>query len=440
MFNCTRVYDHQANKPTIAKLIAENVRYGRGTAEDLIKLFRGSGSTSIAEEVQEQLSESTQRLLRTDPRAVVTKESIMQELGIRLSEWVKEGSRLADKNIEMHGAITGNLHPRVRQELAKMQEFSEIEENSDGLALGRLVTKLLSVASTKHPNIAKSEADNYYYQFLKHSKGEDVHYYKTNFDEALMRRKAAGLGDISQADQARHFIDKLDMDRYGEAVADLHNDAARDDSLFPTTLEAAYEWAHKKVIFRTRQPQNNNGAQFTSAATTDAKNGGKKTDGAKDLSHIECHKCGKKGHYANKCNAPKKNKSEDSTAAAATKEDASSNKPAKKDKKKRKKKNKKAADDQGEFLASAAVNQELFFTFASVVVDDSEIGDEIDIAALVDPPARRGILPSRTMLDDGSDRHIGVDSDDEELPALVRVSDSDDDDDDDDDVPLSIFN
>ena len=132
----------------------------------------------------------------------------MQELGIRLSEWVKEGSRLADKNIEMHGAITGNLHPRVRQELAKMQEFSEIEENSDGLALGRLVTKLLSVASTKHPNIAKSEADNYYYQILKHAKGEDVHYYKTNFDEALMRRKAAGLGDISQADQARHFIDK----------------------------------------------------------------------------------------------------------------------------------------------------------------------------------------------------------------------------------------
>ena len=100
VFNCTRVYDHQANKPTIAKLITENVRYGRGTAEDLVKLFRGSGSTSIGEEVQEQLSESTQRLLRAaDPKAIVTKESIMQELGIRLSEWVKEGSRLADKNI-----------------------------------------------------------------------------------------------------------------------------------------------------------------------------------------------------------------------------------------------------------------------------------------------------------------------------------------------------
>ena len=366
VFNCTRVYDHQANKPTIAKLITENVRYGRGTAEDLVKLFRGSGSTSIGEEVQEQLSESTQRLLRAaDPKAIVTKESIMQELGIRLSEWVKEGSRLADKNIEMHGAITGNLYPRVRQELAKMQEFTEIEENSDGLALGRLVTRLLSVASTKHPNIAKSEADNYYFRIIQHAKGEDVHSYKTNFDEALMRRKAAGLGDISQADQARHFIDKLDMDRYGEAVADLHNDAARDESLFPTTLEEAYEWAHKKVIFRTRQPQNNIGAQFTSlAATTEAKNGGKKTNGARDLSHIECHKCGKKGHYANRCNASKKSKSEDSsttTAAAATKEDASSTKPsAKKNKRKRKKKNNKAADDQGEFLASTAASQSGF--------------------------------------------------------------------------------
>jgi hypothetical protein len=360
----------------------------------LVKLFRGVGSSAIGEEVQEQLGEGTQRSLRADPRAIVTKDSIMQELGIKLSEWVKEGSRLADKNIEMHGAITGNLHPRVRQELAKMQEHAEIEENSDGLALGRLVTKLLSVASTKHPNIAKSEADNYYYRFLKHAKGEDVHYYKTNFDEALMRRKAAGLDDISQADQARHFIDNLDMDRYGEAVADLHNDAARDASLFPITLEAAYEWAHKKVIFKSRQPQNNNGAQFTSlAATTDAKSDGKKTDGVKDLSHILCHKCGKKGHYANRCNA-KKNKPEDSgttTTAAVTKEDASSNKPsAKKDKKQRKKKNKKAADDQGEFLASAAVNEELFFTFASIVVDDSEIGD--------DPPALRRTLSNRAML------------------------------------------
>jgi hypothetical protein len=220
-----QVYDHQANKPTIAKIIIEIAKNGGGTIDDLVDLFKGEGSSQITASIRENLTESTQKLLsrtRVDPHAVNTKETILQELSIRMSQWVKEAAKLADKNVELHGALTANMEPRVRQELAKQPEFREIEDNSDGLALGRLVTKMLSVASTKHRHIAKSEADAYYND-LRHGK-EDVHYYKSRFDEALLRRKAAGLDDIKEVDQARHFIDKLDMDRFGEAVADLHNE------------------------------------------------------------------------------------------------------------------------------------------------------------------------------------------------------------------------
>ena len=108
-------------------------------------LFKGEGSTQIGESIKESLTESTKKLLsrtRVDPRAINTKESILQELNIRMSQWVKEEARLADKNVELHGALTANMEPRVRQELAKQPEFREIEDNSDGLQLGRLVTKM----------------------------------------------------------------------------------------------------------------------------------------------------------------------------------------------------------------------------------------------------------------------------------------------------------
>ena len=295
----TKVYDHGRAKPSLGKVILDLALLGAGEPKDLLALFADESEQNVrilAATIAGLLTPSMrERLLRThvEAGAAVRKDDVVTEYNMKLSTWVKEGSLLSERNVAMYGLIYSRCDSRLKQELDKQEEFEVIKLESDGVRLSLLISKVLSVISTKHVNITKSAAEQHYNRLVC-SKSEDIHSFRKTFSEALLQRKAAGLDDIADADQARHFLDRLDLTRYGECLATLHNDCAVDDSAYSKTLEEAYVWASRKVIYKARPSQGSEGAQIVSL-------GASKVDTAKKDSKVTCYKCGKLGHYANNC-------------------------------------------------------------------------------------------------------------------------------------------
>ena len=97
--------------------------------------------------------------------------------------------------------------------------------------------------------MAKSDAERFYNAMVQ-SKTETVHEFYARYLESLVRRNAARLDDISVVDQAQHFLDRLDMERFGTALAHLHNETSSNPDAYPKSVEGAYAWAHSKVIYK----------------------------------------------------------------------------------------------------------------------------------------------------------------------------------------------
>jgi hypothetical protein len=84
------------------------------------------------------------------------------------------------------------------------------------------------------------------------------------------------------------FLLGCDKSRYGRLIDDLENDFLQGRNHYPMTLVAAYNlvtnWKQENRFWRTPVAD---GVAFANVE--------------KDISNITCHKCMKKGHYANKC-------------------------------------------------------------------------------------------------------------------------------------------
>lgn len=368
-FGTGPVYNHAAHKPSIAKVIIEICMAGGPKPDEIIKLFSDENSENvkvITGGVAVLLANANikQRIrgARTDPSVIATRESIHSEVSIKLTEWIKEGTKLNNINVNMYGYVHSKCEERLKQELTKEAEFESIMEANDGVQLTLLIAKILSVSTTKHPNLAKSDAERFY-NLLVQSKTETVHEFYARYLESLVRRNAARLDDISAVDQARHFLDRLDMERFGTALAHLHNETSSNPDAYPTTVEGAYAWAHSKVIYKQpKQSSDGSSAPMVSlAGTADVAK-----DGKKDPSNITCYHCQKKGHFKNNCPLIKvKKTAADVPKISTTPAGASTVGAAKEDEGNKKKKNRKKKNKSSAAISSAA-SDGFFMSFPAI--------------------------------------------------------------------------
>jgi len=137
---------------------------------------------------------------------------------------------------------------------------------------------------------------------------------------AVIATMTKAQGDaLSKTAQERYlavaFLLGSDRSRYGRLIKNLENDYLQGTNHYPTTVTGAYNlltnWKQDpRNLMRAIGPAND-GVSFTNVDTGEqddpnevilANNGQKGLgSGRRDKSHITCHKCKKKGHYANEC-------------------------------------------------------------------------------------------------------------------------------------------
>jgi hypothetical protein len=146
-------------------------------------------------------------------------------------------------------------------------------------------------------------------------------------EEAIMQKKdiadptAEQVAIIKKEAQEEYpaaaFLLNSDRPRYASLLQDLENDHLQGQDNYPKTITAAYNmltnWKQDPRSI-TRLGDANDGVSFTNvdmevAGTVEEPSDGGvtlTTDGtvqkpAKDKSHVTCHRCREKGHFANEC-------------------------------------------------------------------------------------------------------------------------------------------
>ena len=115
--------------------------------------------------------------------------------------------------------------------------------------------------------------------------------------ESLTADEKRGLADdVEQRSMAVAFILCADRLRFGKLVEDMENNYLQGNNKYPTTVSAAYH-----LLSNWKQDPRHGLREVSGGEISFVNDGDKKTKATKDKKDITCHRCKKKGHYANEC-------------------------------------------------------------------------------------------------------------------------------------------
>ena len=225
-----------------------------------------SGSSKVVKPVVEKKTLTEQQEL-----------DLRKELEIRLTIWTKEKVKYEQHLKRLFGVIRGNQTKASKHIVEKHELWTRIDTSKDGILLWCLILRTHSMANVRQPHLSMSAAEEYYNSY-KMTKDMTLLDHKNAYELRVRTLLGAKAPMPDSATQARHFIDKLDLTRYGRFVEAVHNRIYS----FPTTVEDALNLAESKVIFKLSNTRNTEAAEvpnFTSFAVSASNKNGKKKKG-----------------------------------------------------------------------------------------------------------------------------------------------------------------
>ena len=262
----------------------------------------------------------------------------------KLREGAYEGRR---KSMEAQKEIHKKIWPMMWVKMSPSSQSRVKEEEGYALARAKLdcvrlwgfirETHLTHVFGVGDPNREVNALEQETrFAALKQGEREFISTFKTRFDNQVKANTGAGVPPPTERRLALEFIMKLDTKRYRRMLSQMRNDSLRSDpDAYPSTLAAAYRIASGWTSDETGI--SNNGIESNSAyvsvdtcfvskakdpekstlktAGIPAKSGKKKTE-------VECHVCGKIGHYARDCEHRKSSKSTEKAHVTAQSDDS----------------------------------------------------------------------------------------------------------------------
>jgi hypothetical protein len=266
-----------------------------------------------------------------------------------VDESVKRENYLTENLKTVYSLVWGQCTDVMRQKVEATKDFKTLSSTADGLGLLRSIKDLVyNFQSQKYLPQALHESTLRFY-FCRQGKHMTTQAYLEMFQNTVdviehsggmignhpgivkMIMKKKGLTTMTEDERddieveaqemylAAALLMNADRTRYASFIQDLENDYLQGQDNYPKTVEQAYN-----VLTNWRKDPNsatrfiaNDGVSFANVeggaededeaialATDGNEEKKKKTPNNPAYSHITCHRCQQKGHYANTCDNP----------------------------------------------------------------------------------------------------------------------------------------
>jgi len=147
--------------------------------------------------------------------------------------------------------IRGQLSQEALEHLRQRADWQAANDASDPLLLWRLICHNHMIGGTDDAGELRFMARNKYNN-LRQMASESIAAFKARFDNRLGAMRAVGQAIPEDAEVARDFLGKLDMERYGAMIREYRNGIHEKVE----TLNAAYNFASNYIV--TRRTGNGN--------------------------------------------------------------------------------------------------------------------------------------------------------------------------------------
>jgi hypothetical protein len=287
--------------------------------------------------------------------ATATEKRIWEK---EVDEYVKRRVHLDENMKTVYSLAWGQCTDILRAKLEALTIYNQLSADGDGIGLLKAIkTIAYNFESQKYLVHALHEAKRRFYNTIQRGVTVQVYFEQFNNNVEVVEHCGGSLGndtgigkmvmddygwtagslDASQTATLRTevkdrylataFLLGAERSKYGKLVENLENDFLQGHDNYPKTLDHTYKllanWKHDpRNLVRVIGP-GNDGVSFNTDGTeseVSLANQGQRGNGGRDKSQVTCHKCGKKGHYANegKCKAVEETKQEPAQESAAT--------------------------------------------------------------------------------------------------------------------------
>ena len=248
----------------------------------------------------------------------------------RVDDFVRRETILSENMKSAYTLIWGQCTDLMRQRVEATSDFDAMEESGDAIVLLKTIKGITyNFRSQNYLPQAIQDSKRRLYQFYQSRHMTTSEYFEqfTNLvnvighiggtlgmEEGIFEQVAKAnnkeISDLTNTEQriakdqylASLFIFGTDRSRYGRLLDKLQNEYLQGYDGYPKTIQAAYNlvsnWKMEQPFGRN-QALSNDGISFATEAEVTLTNTERKNHDTKN--RIICSRCGKIGHYANRC-------------------------------------------------------------------------------------------------------------------------------------------
>ena len=285
------------------------------------RTYKMGGDTRIAVETQE----APKFAIPADLKDSASKAEV-RLWEKKIDSLSKREDQLEHNLRQVFALVWGQCTDILQQKIESEEGFASMSAENDGLLLIKTIKNITyQYQSQKYVPHSLFEAKKRYYmqyqgrtttvqqfhvQFLntvdvvKHSGGniaDDVGVEKMilgNRDKEKMTKAElkALASDVEERSLAVAFMLTADRLRFGKLIEDTENSFLQGTNKYPVTVNDAYH-----LLSNWKQDPRHGLREVNGGEISFVNDGDKKSKAVKDKKDVTCHRCKKKGHYANEC-------------------------------------------------------------------------------------------------------------------------------------------